>query len=446
MFVRNLAPKEKEYTRREKGGFGIRVLPSGRKVFFYMYRVDGQRRFLNLGTFRDRSYPDGITLVKAREEYEAERAKVKALKAGRVEGADPVAVKRQKRSEREVERKAPSVAELAEEYLTRHAKKFKRSWQEDERILKRDVLPAWGKRKASDISRRDIHLLLEKIVDRGAPVMANNTFKIIRKMFNYAVQKDILPQSPAQAITLPSPKVIRERVLSEGEVRTLWLSLDTAAMTDDVCRALKLILVTAQRPSEVIGLHTSEIEGRWWTIPSSRAKNGKPHNVYLTDTALQLMGDLQIIDPATGKARPKGFIFPSRRYGEMKPITRHALSKAVLTNCPSECGNDCSACTQTECKGDSRPLEGKNRLRIPHFVPHDLRRTAATFMAKGGELDEVIDAVLNHVKQGVIRHYNLHRYDREKQAALENWERKLLSIIHAQQPGAVISLNSRRRR
>lgn len=428
MFIRKLKPTEKEYTSREKGGFGIRVLPSGRKVFFYLYRIDGQRRFLNIGTYKDADHPDGITLASAREEYEAERAKVKALKAGRAEGSDPVAVRKEKRHHREEERKAHTLKELAEEYLSRHAKKFKRSWQEDERILNRDVLPKWGDRKATDISKRDINLLLESIVDRGAPVMANNTFKIVRRMFNYAIEKDILPYSPAMGVKMPAPKVTRERVLSDKEIRKLWSRLDTASISDDIRKALKLILVTAQRPNEVAGMHFSEIDDRWWTVPSERAKNGSSHRVYLTDLALELIGKKKVIDPDTGKEKTRTFVFPCPHKKKDQAISRHALSRAVVNNCPSGCINDCDKCKDDDCKGDDRKLEEKNTLGIAHFTPHDLRRTAATFMAEAGEMDEVIDAVLNHVKKGVIKVYNLYRYDKEKQAALEKWELKLREI------------------
>lgn len=68
-------------------------------------------------------------------------------------------------------------------------------------------------------------------------------------------------------------------------------------------------------------------------------------------------------------------------------------------------------------------------MGIVTFTPHDLRRTAATFMAEQGEMDEVIDAILNHTKQGIIRTYNTYRYDKEKQAALETWTNKLLSLV-----------------
>jgi len=141
LFVKNLKPKNKEYIVREKGGFGVRLLPSGRKVFFFMYRIDGQRRFLNLGTYKDTNYPNGVTLSNAHAEFEAELAKVKLLKAGRAEGVDPVQEKISKKAERGASRQSSTVGDLIDEYIKKHSKKFKRSWQEDERLLTKDASP-----------------------------------------------------------------------------------------------------------------------------------------------------------------------------------------------------------------------------------------------------------------------------------------------------------------
>jgi integrase len=178
---------------------------------------------------------------------------------------------------------------------------------------------------------------------------------------------------------------------------------------------LKLILITAQRPGEVIGMHASEIDGNWWTIPVERSKNKKAQRVYLTAMALELIG-------STDK---KGFMFPCPHKTKKKAIAPHALAIAVHRNLEWPITDK-----------EGKPLYGKdgkpateNKLGIDQFTPHDLRRTAATFMAEMGEMDEVIDAILNHSKQGVIRVYNQYRYDKEKQAALESWERKLQSII-----------------
>ncbi|KAB0670084.1 site-specific integrase [Oryzomonas sagensis] len=418
-FIQSLKPEEKKYYKREANGFTIRVMPSGVMTWLYVYTFDGKRKEMNLGKL------PGVTLKEARKRYNAAYNRHQ-------EGFDPGATDRLAKEER---RKAPTVSDLVSDYIDRHAKRFKRSWAKDERILNREVVTAWGNRKAADIVKRDVILLLEKIVDRDAPAMANNTFQIIRKMFNWAVEQDILPHTPCTGVKLPSPKLSRDRVLSEAEIKTLWSSLDRTdlCMSDDARRALKLILVTAQRPGEVIGMHSGEIDGQWWTIPAERAKNGKTHRVYLTATALALIGPLKVLDDKTGEMKTKGYIFPSpvkkskKQPGKeiIKPFGDTALAIAVGRNLAYPLADAKGKPLYTK---DGKPAT-ENRLSIDHFTPHDLRRTAATFMAKSGEMDEVIDAVLNHAKQGVIKVYNQYRYDKEKQAALETWERKLNSII-----------------
>lgn len=246
LYIKSLKPKDKEFIVREKGGFGVRILPSGRKVFFFMYRVDGQRRFLNLGTYKDINYPNGVTLAFAHSEYESELAKVNLLKAGRAEGVDPVIEKLNKKFEREEARQATSVDDLIDDYIKKHAMKFKRSWEEDKRLLTKDASPTWGKRKAFDIKKRDVVLLLEKIVERGSPGTANSVFRCIRKMFNWAVEQDILEHSPCNGVKMPAPIKTGERTLSESEIKLLWNNLDTASVSDEICRAIKLIFITAQ--------------------------------------------------------------------------------------------------------------------------------------------------------------------------------------------------------
>jgi integrase len=425
-FILNLKATDKLQDVREGKGFGIRVTPGGVKTWFFIYRFDGKRRFMNLG-----HYP-GVSLTEANKRY---RAACDLYEQGK----DPLTLADQTQDER---RKAPTVADLVSEYIEKHAKVHKRSWQEDERILNKEVLPIWGKRKAVDITKRDVVLLLEKIMERGAPGMSNNTFQVVRKMFNFAVERDILTYSPATGVKALAPKIVRERALSVDEIKTLWGELDNAAISDEIKRTLKLILITAQRPGEVIGMHTSEIDGHWWTIPSERSKNGKAHRVYLTATALEIINaatedakqglirynlrmqkegkpEVPITDPYSG------YIFPCPHKGKGQPIDSHAVAIAVHRNL---------AWPLTDTKGkplytkDGKPAT-ENRLGIDHFTPHDLRRTAATFMSQIGFMDEIIDAVLNHAKQGIIKTYNLNKYDAEKQQALEAWERKLCSII-----------------
>jgi integrase len=396
--IKKLKPEESKYIKGEGNGFTVRVMPSGVKTWLYLYGFDGKRRELHLG-----NYPF-VTLETAREKFEEARKKVK-------NGIDPVAEKEQAEDER---RKAPTIADLIDDYIKKHAKVKKRSWQEDERILNKDALKAWGKKKAANITKRDVVLLLEKIVERGSPGSANSNFKIIRKMFNWAVQKDILQRSPCEGVEMPAPLNQRNRVLSSDEIKTLWNNLDACHVSDEIKRAISLILVTAQRPGEVIGIHTNEIDDRWWTIPADRSKNGKAHRVYLTDMALELIGD----------TKGKGYIFRCPHHRKDQPMARLSISQVVSRNLAVPVLiNDKQV---FDAKGE--PVT-ENKLGVADFTPHDLRRTAATFMAKMGTMDEVIDAVLNHTKQGVIKVYNQYRYDKEKQAALESWERKLRSIV-----------------
>jgi integrase len=146
--------------------------------------------------------------------------------------------------------------------------------------------------------------------------------------------------------------------------------------------------------------------------------------VFLTDTAINLIGELEVLDKKTKKMKPKGYLFPCPHTKKIQGIAVNALAHVVRRN------------MAIPVLVNGKPVfdkEGKpvteNMLGVADFTPHDLRRTAATFMSQLGFMDEVIDAVLNHTKQGIIRTYNLNRYDKEKQMALEAWERKLLSII-----------------
>lgn len=404
--IRKLKPERKKFTRGEGNGFNIRVMPSSTKTWLYLFSFEGKRREMNLG-----NYPY-VTLETARGKFEAAKKKVK-------NGIDPLAEKEEKA---EAQRKAPKVTDLVNEYIERHAKRFKRSWKKDERILNHDVVPAWGKRKAADIAKRDVVVLLEKIIERGSPGMANNTFQIIRKMFNWAVEKDMLLHTPCLGVKLPAPKLSRDRVFSEQEIKTFWKNLDGCSISTEGKAALKLILITAQRPGEVIGMHTNEIDGEWWTIPPKRAKNGKAHRVYLTNLAFEVInGAIQSAKQPSDIPKDKeysGFVFPSPHRAKEQSINPSALAVAVGRNLAQDA----------------------NKFNLEHFTPHDLRRTAATFMAESGEMDEVIDAILNHAKQGIIKVYNQYRYSREKQKALEAWERKLTSITTGINAGQIIPM------
>lgn len=391
--VRNLKPQASRYTVWEDGrnGFGVRVTPNGTKTFVYKYRFQGKVQWLTIGT-----YP-AMTLAQAHKGHAEAR---EMLQRGQNPGDKAVA-------ERQEARKAPTVATLANEYLERWAKPRKRSWGEDKRILEKDIIPAWGTLKAREITKRDVIRLLDEIKDRGAPIMANRTLAVIRKMFNFAVSRDIVPISPCQGIGAPSQENRRDRVLSPDEIKDFWHVLEAAPMAEGIKLALKLQLVTGQRKGEIVSADWSEIDltENVWTIPKEKSKNGLPHRVPLSPLALELLGQAQDL------AGDSPWLFPSPRTG--RRMTPEAIDHALRRVCLKHLGFV--------------------------FVPHDLRRTAASHMTGMGISRLVVSKILNHVEQGITAVYDRHSYDREKREALEAWSRKLTSIIEEESENKVVA-------
>lgn len=387
--IQNLKPKAQRYEEWEGNGFGVRVTPRGTRSFVCLFRFEGKPRRLTLGT-----YPT-MTLAEA---HQAHGEAMKKLEQGIDPGAEAVV-------ERAEDRQAPTVAVLADEYLEKWAKPRKRSWREDERILKKDVLPEWGRRKAREITRRDVIRLLDGIVDRGAGIMANRTLAAIRKMFNFAVGRDIVPVSPCLAVRAPAPEQRRDRVLTTDEIRALWHGLDGAKMAEGTKLALKLQLVTAQRKVEIVSATWEEIDltDKWWTIPPDKAKNKMAHRVPLSPLALEL---LQAAKNIVGDSP---WIFPSPQTD--RHITPEAVDHALRRH-------------------------GLEHLGFTFWV-HDLRRSAASHMTGMGISRLVVSKILNHVEKGVTAVYDRHSYDREKRQALETWGRKLQDIVEGTESNVV---------
>lgn len=150
--------------------------------------------------------------------------------ARRGEGQDPAAAKAE-------DRRAETFADLAREDAELHAK-FKRSGREDLRLLygsphKRKtgerphepIVKRWGAMRAKDITRRDVRALLDEVAAR-APIMANRTLALVRKMFNFAIDHSWLETNPCIMIKRLAPDRQRDRVLHEEEVRRFWAALD----------------------------------------------------------------------------------------------------------------------------------------------------------------------------------------------------------------------------
>ena len=379
-------------------GFGLRVATSGKKSFIYLYRFDGRPRRMTLGEYAERKgAKDKLTLADARAELAKARQKLER-------GIDPGAEKIDKEKEY---RDSESFAELCHEWVERYAKANRKTWEADKKHLDADAIPAWGKRKASSIKRRDVIQLIDKIMDRGSPVMANRTLSLIKQVFKFGVQRDIIDASPAVAIDKPAKEIRRDRVLTEDEIRAFWNGLDDCSMSEDTRIALKLCLVTAQRRAEIAGLSHGEIDGDWWMLPKERSKNGKAHRIFLSPLAKKL------IKQASGE----DYLFPSPRQNnpdKVVPIEPRALINALAKN--------------------------RDTFDIPRYTVHDLRRAAATRMAEIGISRFDISKVLNHVDQEVTAIYDLHTYDAERKRALLKWGRRLQSILDRKKSKKVVNI------
>lgn len=390
--IKGLKPKEKRVTLFEDTGLGLRISPTGRKTFVHMYRHNGKQTMLTIG-----KYPL-FSLSRARLE-------VANLKETVGRGVDPSQGIKAKKIAHNT---APTVEELVFEYIEKHAKLKKKSWKEDNRILNREVVSLWGDLKAQDIKRRDIVLLLDDIVDRGSPVTANRTLAAVRKMFNFAISRSILEASPCVQIEKPAKEKPRERVLNEKELKIFWDSLEQASMTKGIKLALKFLLVVGQRRVEVTSATWAEFDllKGWWTLPGGKTKNGLLHRVPLTKMALEIM---KRVKELSGESP---HLFPAP--GGNKPITERAVTKAVRKN--------------------------EDIFGLPHFTPHDLRRTVYTLMIESGINEKIVPRVFNHIEKGVKGVYNKHSYDHEKRQAMDTWSRKLESILTGKPTGKIVEL------
>jgi len=397
--IEALKPESKRYiVWKENGdGLGIRITPNGKKSFVFMYRFGGKPRMMTLGVFPRVKLADaGVLHSAAKKLFD--------------EGVDPAAIKQKHKKN---EKEADTISGLIEAFIE-WGKKNKKSWKEDERMLQKNVEHVTGKKKVKDINKKDILSMLDTIIARGSPVQANRVLGCLRKMFNFAVERDIIQISPCYGMKAPAKEQQRDRVLTQEEIKTFWQGMDNenVCMTKEVKIALKLVLVTAQRKGEVLHAEWSEIdlENGWWVIPKEKSKNGLSHRVPLSKQALELLSELK---ESTGG---RDLLFPAR-HGQEGSLNQWALSSALYKNF-------------------------KHIGVEEKFTTHDLRRTGASHITGMGISRLVVSKILNHVERSITAVYDRYSYDKEKRHALDAWGNEIDKIIYDKKSSNVVAISA----
>lgn len=376
-------------------GLALRITGAGKKVWSFRYRnLEGRQSRLTFGQF---------PLVKLKDARNLARDALTNVR----KGDDPAQVRRRRRHQHNAGI-LQTWNDLAARYFEERAAAKRSAGQERQLWTSRFQEPL-GKLELADLSRAQVRAHIRKIGESGAPIYANRAQALIRQIGNFGVEIEVLESNPAQGIRRQFAETTRERVLGEAEIAALWSNLELAACTRPMALAIRFLLATGQRRSEVAGLHANELNlpDRQWIIPSARSKNKREHIVPLSELALSLLANAYGCPPSTAGTW-RGYAFTTD-FTRMSPLDSSAVSHAVL--------------------------RAAKRLGLQDVRTHDLRRTCATFMTSEGigASRDTVARVLNHVSAvgGVTAIYDRNAYAKEKRAALQAWGERLEQIAAA---------------
>ena len=362
-------------------GLQFAVHPSGKKSCRLLARIHGKQKSFPIG---DLSL---MTLAEA-------RAKAKDILSAIANGEDPGEAKRAA-----AKAAGETVSTVAAMFIERYAKPRNRTWPETERLIARNILPAWGRRPIASIKRHDAIALLDGLVDRDAPIAANRVYANGKKMFAWAIERGFIGNSPFDHIKAPTQEKSRDRTPDDAELTLILRAADTLGSVFGAF--FKLLAYTGQRRDEVAQMPWSELNAdlTLWVLPRERAKNDVAHEVPVAPevrgilTALPRISDYVLT--TTGKT----------------PISGYSKCKIAL---------------------DAAITELNDGVPISPWRIHDLRRAIASGMAKTGIQMPVVEKVLNHTSGsfgGVAGVYQRHDFASEKRLALETWAGHLATIV-----------------
>jgi integrase len=405
----------------EKSLFGVvKEREEGIAVLFrYRYRFDGKLRDYTCGTWPTHS------LKEIREARDAARSIL-------AQGKDPNDVRRLEKLEvqvREMEAIALAqsrlnqaeslqariaVRDVYERWVTVELVRRKDGGKEVRRMFEKDVLPLLGEIAIEDIRKGHVTHVTDALLARGVNRMAKQIFSLMRQMFRFAVDRDILDSDPTAAIRkakIGGRDTERDRVLSEDEIRELSRKIPAAALLKSSELVIWIVLSTCCRIGELLKAKWEHInfETGEWLIPAANSKNGKPHRVRLSEFALEKFCELRSINNQAASGRHSNeevWCFPNRNNSDhvcVKTVTKQVGDRQ---------------------RGNAEPMSRRSpftkalELRGGPWVPHDLRRTGATMMTALGVIPEVAERCLNHTEQSrVKRTYQRYSYETEMQQA-----------------------------
>ncbi len=380
-------------------GLYLVIQPSGAKSWALRYRFAGKPAKLTLGRWPVMGLAEARAAAsEALEKIERGKnpaAEKKATKAARIEA---------QLAERD------KIKTLVGEFDKRHLSKLN-SGRVVRRELDRHVVELWGERDIHEISKRDVIDLLDGIADSGRAVTANRVRAYLNKFFNWCVERDVLALNPATGVKPVVKETSRDRVLSDNEIRWFWQACEAEGFPWGPFG--KVLLLTGQRLGEVAAMTDAEITGETWHLTAERTKNKRAHDVPLSAAVVDILADVSRIKDRDGKLR---FIFTTTGASPVSGFfkAREHLASAMERIAAQERGE---------------------AVEIPRWTFHDLRRTAATGMARLGIPVRITEAVLNHVSgtgAGIVAVYQRHDYADEKRAALEAWARQVLMLFERQ--------------
>ena len=382
--LRGLKPQAEPYKVADRDGLYVVVSPRGTISFRLDYRLNGRRETITIGRYGSK---DGISLLMARERCSEARKTI-------AKGISPAQEKQREKSRLA---EAPTFGEYTRRWLAEHrmadsTKAMRKT------VIDRDILPVFQNRRMAEIGPEDLRALCIKIKDRGAPATAVIARELVKLVFAFAAMHGEKAPNPADEVVPASIAtfVPKDRALSPSEIRLMHRILETTATLPTIRLALRLVLLTLVRKSELIEATWDEVdfENAVWSIPKNRMKTGKPHNVYLSQQVLDIFIALHTC------AAGSKFILPSRYDAD------RCMSKATL--------NRVTQAIAEKAKKSNLPLEP--------FTVHDLRRTGSTILNELGFNGDWIEKCLAHEdgrsSRGV---YNKAEYAEQRRHMLQEW-------------------------